>query len=189
MTTTTTDTARRRSILRWLDRRLRGVETLPPVRVNLTAHTRGAADAMRAAGVHTPNLHSTAAGIRTADVVPPAETTSEPPRPRTDHLCDQLDAVTAPRTTEVWRGTYRVTLSRLRGATDRPDPLAKVKVEGVDDLASAIARHAEEHLGDGRPVEVTVDPAVRGGILRAGGRTIGTFSYAPTTAAPARDGR
>lgn len=183
--TTSTRPARRLLLLRWLGRRRRtGVETLQPLRVGtpVTALHFTApddcdtAETVRAAGATISPVPWMRLAVCDDVVAPPDGAESEPSRPSTSHLCDELDAVVDRVADEVLPGTYSVVVGRLKGGGGTPDPL-EVTVTSAETFAAAVAQHVQEHTGDPRPVEVTVDPEVRGGILRAGGRSIGTFSY------------
>lgn len=75
-------------------------------------------------------------------------------------------------------GRYEVTYSRLghhgRAGTPPPAPLT-TDADSVDELAEAITHDAGQYLDDAHP-EVITDLAVMGGHIRAGGRTVGSFT-------------
>lgn len=162
----TYEQTRRRTVLGWLARR----NTPSPSGLR-PLHLRIKVDAAA--------VQAAAARISASQLT--REQDVEPRRPVTDHLCHRLTAVVDPSAITVPRGRYAVTVT-LKGTRTGREPI-EVEVARPGDLAAAVARHAQAHLG-GREVEVTVDPKTRGGALRVSDRTIGTFSYAPVRRTP-----
>ena len=157
MGSSNTSATRRMTVLGWLARR-----AAPSPAGLRPLHARISAD-VREAAARIATAQRAAEGC-----------TSEPHRPSTEHRTQQLTAVVDPGATSVPRGRYTVTV-RLKGTS--PEPI-EVKLGGRRDLAAAVAQYAQARLG--RPVDVTVDPPVHGGDVRAGQKSIGTFTYKPT---------